>query len=323
MTRVSVVVPTYQRPDLLDRCIAALIGQSIAPRDYEIIIGDDAASAVTRAQVEQWRVRSATDIRYAAVSDGPRGPAAARNAGWRVARGGLIAFTDDDTIPAADWLERALAAFQDKSVAAASGRVVVPLPPTPTDYERDAAGLENAGFVTANCFVRRNVLEAVGGFDEEYAIAWREDSDLYFRLLEGGWNVEHVADAVVVHPVRPASWGVSVKQQYKAAYDALLYKKNPTFYTRHVRPGRPSIYYLTVLALITMLAGAASGRRPVAIAGAIAWLLLTAWFAARRLHGTSHEPSHVAEMLVTSALIPPLSLFWRASGAVRFRVWFW
>ena len=321
MTRISVVIQTYRRADLLERCLDALATQTLEQTDYEVIVADDAASKATREQVGRWH-ECAPNVRYVAVTDGPRGPAAARNIGWRVASGAIVAFTDDDTIPACDWLERAVARFDSGGVHAVSGRITVPLPPNPTDYERDAAGLEDAGFVTANCVVRRDVLESLGGFDERFARAWREDSDLYFRLLDGRYTVGHAEDVVVEHPVRPARWGASLQQQCKASYDALLYRKFPALYARHVRPGRPTMYYPTVFALVAMLVGAAAKQRDVTIAGAIAWIGLTAWFAAKRLRGTSHDPRHVAEMVVTSALIPPLSLFWRATGALRFRVWF-
>jgi hypothetical protein len=62
------------------------------------------------------------------------------------------------------------------------------------------------------------------------------------------------------------------------------------------------------------------GRWGVALAAAGVWVVLTGHFVARRLRGTAHTARHVAEMVVTSALIPPLSVFWRLAGAVTFRV---
>src|SRR5690348_17598480 len=98
----------------------------------------------------------------------------------------------------------------------------MPLPVMPTDYERNESGLERAEFITANCFVRRGVLERLSGFDESFRMPWREDSDLHFRLLEAGFRVARAEDAIVVHPVRPAPWGVSLRQQKKVVFDALL-----------------------------------------------------------------------------------------------------
>jgi cellulose synthase/poly-beta-1,6-N-acetylglucosamine synthase-like glycosyltransferase len=324
MTQCSVVIPTFRRAALLERCITALVTQTMSPERYEIVVADDGADDATRAHVEAMTRSARVAIHYVPVIGDKHGPAAARNAGWRSARHStIVAFTDDDTMPAPDWLERALVPFANPHVHAVWGRIVVPLPPNPTDYERDAAGLETAGFVTANCLVRRRVLETIGGFDEQFELAWREDSDLYFRLIDGGYRVEHAPDAVVVHPVRPATWGVSLQQQRKAAFDALLYKKHPTSYKQFVRPGRPRAYYAIVVALAAMILGAVVRSRPLATVGAICWLALTGAFALRRLRGTSRAPRHVAEMLVTSMLIPPLSLYWRVRGGVRHRVFFW
>ena len=317
---VSVVVPTYRRPDRLDRCLAALVSQRYAPPDYEVVIADDADDPETRRQVEGWAARSPAAIRYVGVA-GRRGPAAARNLGWRSARGPVIAFTDDDCLPGPDWLASGLAALDD-GAEAATGRVVVPLPDRPTDYERDAAGLASAEFVTANLFCRCEALEAVGGFDERFAVAWREDSDLHFALLERGGGIVQADAAVVVHPVRPAPWGVSLRQQRKSRFDALLYKKHPSLYRLKVRPGRPWDYYAILAAAGSAVLGACLGSSPLASAAALSWGALTARFCLRRLSRTSRSPGHVAEMVLTSVAIPFLSVFWRLYGAWKFRVRF-
>jgi GT2 family glycosyltransferase len=180
--------------------------------------------------------------------------------------------------------------------------------------------LERAEFVTANAFCRRDVLAAVGGFDERFTAAWREDSDLHFRLLETGGKVLKAPDAVVVHPVRPAPWGVSLRQQRKVLFDALLYKKHPRLYRRRIRP-RPLWDYYAIVACLVLAAGfLAAGRWETALLPWGLWGLFTARFCSRRLRGTSHAPRHVAEMVLTSVLIPPLSVFWRQYGALKFRV---
>jgi len=318
--RVSVVVPTYRRPDLLRRCLAALAAQDLSPTAYEVIVADDAASPDTRALVEGQARRGPVRLRYVPVT-GRHGPAAARNAGWRSAEGEVLAFTDDDCVPDAGWLSAGLAAFTDDA-SGVCGRIVMPLPPAPTDYEKNEAGLEIAECATANCFYRREAVEAAGGFDERFTAAWREDSDLFFTLLEQGRTIVRAPKAVVVHPVRPAPWGVSLRQQRKSQFNALLYKKHPRLYRERIPAGPPWHYYAIVTALPAALGCAVGGHPAWALVPAAVWLVLTARFCARRLRGTSHAPGHVAEMIVTSVLIPPLSVFWRLCGAIRFRVWF-
>src|SRR6516162_2323197 len=102
MPRISVVVPTYQRPDLLGRCLGALDAQDLDPTAYEVIVADDAANAKTQQQVESFAGQALARVIYVPVI-GKHGPAAARNAGWRRASAEVIAFTDDDCIPERGW----------------------------------------------------------------------------------------------------------------------------------------------------------------------------------------------------------------------------
>lgn len=320
---VSVVVPTCGRLDLLDRCLDALTRQTLDAASYELIVVDDAPSHNTLHLVAGWRARTALrGPRLAYVANpGPHGPAAARNRGWRMAQAPIVAFTDDDTVPAPDWLEHALAAFGDQ-VDALCGRVETPLPARPTDYQREARRLETAEFVTANCFCRKGVLEALDGFDERFTAPWREDSDLHFRLLGINARLARAPRALVVHPVRPAPWGISVLQVRKIVFDALLYKKHPQLYRQKIQGAPRWDYYAIVAALVAGGAALAAGSVLLAAVAGAAWLTLTTRFCARRLAGTAKTVSHVAEMIVTSILIPPLAVFWRIAGAIRYRVRF-
>ncbi len=350
---LSVVVPTYRRPAMLTRCLEAILSQDLDPRRYEIIVCDDGPDDATRAAVATLAVihepRGAT-LRYVPVT-GTQGPAGARNAGWRAARSSVIAFTDDDTIATPQWLSAGLSALNAEAaeeiaplseVSAVTGAVEVPFDvprhpgDAPTDYEVDASGLARAEFVTANCFVRRDVLLRLNGFDERYTSAWREDSDLQFRILDAGGTIKRSPQARIVHPVRPARWGISISQQKKSQFDALLYKMHPDRYRSQIRAAPPWNYYAivagAVLGIVCWLAvlgnrvNETPAHHPVLVglgaAGFLVWAVLTLRFAAMRLAHTSRAPSHVAEMVWTSILIPPLSIYWRLYGAVKFKVAF-
>jgi GT2 family glycosyltransferase len=282
---VSVVVPTCGRPSLLAHCLEALERQSLPRSRYEIIVVED----VDR-----------------------RGPAAVRNRGWRLARAPIVAFTDDDCVPDVDWLRWGLEAFEKKADVVC-GRIVMPVPEPPTDYERDAQRLERGEFVTANCLCRKRLLERLGGFDERFRLAWREDTDLHFRLLELGARIVVEPRAVVVHPVRAAPWGVSLGQQRKVMFDALLFKKHPRLYRQRIRARPRWDYYLIVGSVLIGVFDPAF---------LLLWGMLTARFCWRRLRGTTLTPRHVLEMVVTSIAIPPAAVFWRCIGALRFRVGF-
>jgi hypothetical protein len=199
---------------------------------------------------------------------------------------------------------------------------VVPLPSSPTDYELNAAGLELAEFVTANCFVRREALARIGGFDERFTAAWREDSDLQFTLLEQGADIATAPEAVVLHPVRPAPWGVCLGQQAKSFFEALLYKKHPRLYRDRIRPAFPWDYYVIALSLGFAILALAAGAAEIASIAAAVWAWFTARFCALRLRGTSRAPRHIAEMIVTSLVIPLFAIYWRLYGAAKHRVLF-
>jgi len=324
---VAVVVPTFHRPDLLATCLLALVGQTLAPEHYEIVVVDDGHDDQTHEVVRRFAAGLARPrIRYLRPSHG-RGPAIARNCGWRATNAPVIAFTDDDTKPDPHWLQHGLATLlRNPEWVAAAGQVEVPRPEgagshRPTDHELMTRGLATAEFVTANAFVRREALEATGGFDERFRRAWREDSDLHFRLLQLG-PVGRAPLALVWHPVRRERWGVSLRQQRNVFFDALLYSKHPRQYRERVRRVPPWDYYAIVaLAFATPLLALA--KAPVAAAVALLTALgLILRLALRRLQPTSRAPAHVWEMLATSAAIPFLSVYWRLRGAWHFRTLF-
>ncbi|MCO6431520.1 MAG: glycosyltransferase [Deltaproteobacteria bacterium] len=315
--RISVVIPTYKRIALLQRCLRAVQDQSYSAS--EIIIADDGCDSRVMLLVKSSEQR--VPLRYVPVPDS-KGPAAARNAGVKVATGDLVAFTDDDCVPDGDWLKAAAMEFLKSGIEAAWGRVCVPFAGIPTDYQRNESQLCVAGFVTANCFCKRSVFWQVGGFDENYTAAWREDSDLYLSLLKSGVRMKFLSAAMVNHPIRRASWGISLLQQRKSMFNALLYKRHKQHYTSLIRPAWPWRYYAIVslfmaCAALTIL-GAATGAQICFML----WAAATLDFAQSRLRDTQYTIAHVAEVLLTSIAIPFLSLFWRAYGAFRFRVAF-
>jgi glycosyltransferase involved in cell wall biosynthesis len=323
--RISVVIATRGRPELLRRCLSALLGQDIEAQAYEVVVVDDGPSEETRLVVENLAPAAGVPrLRYLVPKYG-HGPAVARNAGWRAAYGDLIAFTDDDTIPEPNWLAEGAGALEAGQVAVAGRIRVPPLAgpgELPTDHELMTRGLESVAFATANAFVRRAALQAIGGFDECFERAWREDSDLQFRLERDVGPVGRCPEAVVAHPVRPEPWGVCLRQQRNTYFEPLLYKKHPRLYRERIRRSPPWNYYyivgLSLAALVLRIAGV-TGSALIALLLAV---LLILQLTVRRLRHTSRSPAHVLEMLVTSAIIPFLSVYWRIRGALKFRVWY-
>lgn len=318
-TKISVIIPTYKRPELLQRCINALLEQRLGHSEYEIIVCDDEPNELTEALVFKARLTSLVAIKYLAVTSS-QGPAAARNRGAEAASSDLLAFTDDDCIPDRLWLRSGIARFNDPVISAVSGKVIVLAGNPPTDYQKNESGLEKAEFVTANLLMRSEIFRRLGGFDERFTSAWREDSELHFRMLEQGHQIQKADDAVVFHPVRPAYFGVSIAQQQKSKDDALLYKLHPYLYRRLIGRYAPGSYYLFAIGLVLLVSGLI--ERDLLILGFILVFFCWSSLILKRLRGTSKYPLDVVEVAITSALIPVVSLYWRVRGGIEYKVSF-
>lgn len=303
----AVVIPTLGRPSL-HTCLTAL-ARSAGPKPAAIVIVDDqrpGAGRPVHAQVPD-ELRALTTV----VSGGGRGPAAARNTGARAA-GTVewIAFLDDDVVPGADWCQ-ALArdlSTASRRTAGVTARITVPLPPDrrPTDWERGTAGLATARWITADMAYRREALESVGGFDERFGRAFREDADLALRVLDAGWTLT-TGTRRTAHPVRPADRWVSLRQQAGNADDVLMTRLHGRhWWGRAEAPrGRLPRHLLVTGAAVAAVACAVLRRPGPAALCAAGWFVGSAEFAAARIAPGPRTRREVSTMAVTSALIPP------------------
>jgi len=317
---ISIVIPTYKRPLLLARCLSAISRQSLDSYLYEIIIVSDGPDETTADVVEQV-LEGRYNYKILTLPQ-KKGPAAARNYGWQNAVAKLIAFTDDDCLPGEYWLASFLDAYGEETMAAFTGSIYVPVPTKPTDFARNTANLEKAEFVTANCCVTKQALLITGGFDERFLMAWREDSDLEFKLLLQNVIIKRVEAALVVHPVRDAEWAVSIREQQKGIFNALLYKKFPALYRSKIQPSPAWRYYVIILSVTVLIISLIINENKIIVPSFLLWLLLMLQFIKKRLSGTSHSFSHITEMIITSFAIPFLSVYWQLYGAIRYRVIF-
>jgi GT2 family glycosyltransferase len=326
-TLVSVVIPTYKRPDLLERCLAALVAQRFPKESFEIVVADDGPDESVRRVVRNWALltRGAPEIRYVPVTD-TQGPAGARNRGWEAADSPIIAFTEDDTVAQPDWLvEGYQVILASPKYIAASGRVVAPQTQdrAPADHVDDSGQPDAAEFETANCFVRRSALEAIGGFDERFTSAWREDSDLHFTLMKSlPGEIVKAPRAVVEHPRRTMSWMDSLRAHRKVLFDALLFKKHPEMYRQRIRRAPPWSYYVIVAALALAVMATVAEWPWLTALGFAVWLVFTTRFTLKRLDGAFRQRGNVVDVVLGSITIPPVAIFWRLAGALRFRVLF-
>ncbi len=319
--KVSVVIPTYNRPALLLKCANALAKQNFSKALYEVIVVTDGADIETSSVLNLVLQEHHFFNLYCYSLDEKKGPAAARNKGAALAKGELILFTDDDCIPDVDWVENFWNAYQSnkKKLIAFSGKTIVPHNNKPTDYEKNISHLEEAEFITANCACTKQAFNLINGFDEEFPIAWREDSEFQFRLINHQIEIIKVTDAVITHPVRVARWGISIKEQKKSMFNALLYKKHPGLYKEKIS-NRPLLTYYVMIALFLLfIISVFSIKIYVSMASFILWMTFVLVFTKKRLRGTSKKLDHIVEMFATSIVIPFLSVYWTLYGSIKYK----
>lgn len=179
--RISIVICTYNRADLLAQCIEGVFLQTIPQSDFELIIVDNNSSDHTSQTCETFRERFKN---FLYVFEPVQGLSRARNTGWKAARAPLVAFLDDDAIPYADWAEQFLHAAEAEPSASVIGGEVEPLwacerPEWLTDRLLNAYScglhwseaprfIEGAEWLLeGNSAYRREAIDAVGGFPEE------------------------------------------------------------------------------------------------------------------------------------------------------------
>jgi len=197
---VSVVVPTRSRPERLGRLLDALRAQTLGSDKFEVIVVADGACGQTLARLAEERRRSDLSLRVIS-NPAPRGPAAARNAGWRRASASTVAFTDDDCTPSERWLEEGLGAADAQTVVQGVTE------PDPAEADRDGVfsrtvRVSSLGpqYETCNIFYPRALLERLDGFDERYGLTpGGEDTDLAWRAIEAGYGTRLAPEAVVYH----------------------------------------------------------------------------------------------------------------------------
>ena len=321
---ITVVIPTYRRPDLLSRCLLALANQTYPLEYFEVIVVADGPDHETYSIVQHMREFHPTLCLEYYETPEKRGPATARNLGWKHGRGELVAFTDDDCIPSMNWLSDFHRAYisHNRDLASFSGKVVVPISKPPTDYERNIANLETADFITANCAVTRKALEVTQGFDEEFPAAWREDSALEFALMELDVPIFKIDKATITHPVREAPWGVSIREQKKSMFNALLFKKYPELYKRKIADQPVWNYYTMIIFSSCAVVSFCYDQPVLGLLAAAIWMHFLGNFILKRLANSNLSFSHRAEMIFTSIIIPYLSVYWTLRGAIRYKVFF-
>jgi histidinol-phosphate phosphatase family protein len=320
MSDFSIVIPTIGRPSLA--ALLTSLSSCAGPRPTAVVVVDDRPAPATDPldlPAPGW-LSGVTSSRRS----GGRGPAAARNVGWPACDTEWVVFLDDDVLVTESWLRDLRADLDAASPGIDGSQAVleVPMPEhrAPTDWERNTAGLAAAQWITADMAYRRSALSAVGGFDERFPRAFREDADLALRVVARGGRIER-GTRRTIHPVRPAGWRVSVDQQRGNADDALMARLHGRHWYERAgaaRGARNAHLATTATATLALLAAASRRPRGCALASAL-WAALTARFTWARIAPGPRTGGEIARMVVTSVLIPPMASWHWVRGLIRHR----
>ncbi|HWB51567.1 MAG TPA: glycosyltransferase family A protein [Stellaceae bacterium] len=205
---VSLVICTRNRARQLRACLAA-VGKIDCRQSWEVIIVDNGSHDDTQAVAEAFLRHQA--VRGRCIVEPQPGVSRAKNTGIAASRGAIIAFTDDDCYPAADFLDRICDIFADRRIGFIGGRILLH---DPTDYPltvnesvetvRFAARhvVPNAAIQGANMAFRREALTGVGGFDVALGPGTPftgEDWDVVARVCMDGWAGGYFPGPTVSH----------------------------------------------------------------------------------------------------------------------------
>ena len=240
---ITVIIPTMNRLAALTRCLAGLEAQTLARNEFEILVIDDGSRDGTLEYLAS--VADSGRCRYIALSQG--GPARARNAGIRAARGRLMVFIGDDIYATPSFLEEHLrihAAGTDDAVSVLGRTEWAPtLHVTPLmryeklgqfDYHEiesrlvDPTNLPYRFFYTSNVSVARSFLERHHlFFDEDFRHAMGEDGEFAYRAAQHGFRLRYQRDALAYHD-HPTTFSASrARFRLKGEVTILQAQKHP------------------------------------------------------------------------------------------------
>lgn len=226
---LSVVISTYNRAPQLAECLKALSVQVPPPGAWEVIVVDNNCTDDTAEVVERTRAWAPMPVRY--VVEQRQGVAFGRNTGIAHAQGRILAFTDDDVMPPADWIGTMLGLFEEHRADILGGRVMprwgAPVPAWITQWLEDrqyrhthlgilahpeathlTRQTDYPPIWTANAAMSRHVFVELGGFDTRLGRVGRkryggEDTDLIRRAVARGLRVVYDPRLTVWHRIPP------------------------------------------------------------------------------------------------------------------------
>ena len=233
---LGIVIPTYNRPDALLKCLAHLENQTF--KDFEVVIVDDGSTDSTPQQVEAYRAITPLRIRY--VRQKNSGPATARNLGISMLRSPICMMLGDDIFASPALVQQHLHVHESDSnikVAAlgrtrwsASGQEITPFMRwldegrVQFSYHDLLAGVKAnwRHFYTSNLSVKTELLRRFS-FNESFPYAAMEDMELAYRIeKQFGLEIKFLPDALADH-LHPTTFRQSCGRMVRVGYSSGLF----------------------------------------------------------------------------------------------------
>jgi glycosyltransferase involved in cell wall biosynthesis len=230
--RISVVIPTRNRPGAIVSCLDALAEQTMPPGSFEVVVVDDGSTSPLIVDPARWVEKFPLMV----IRQGNTGPAGARNRGVAESRGEIIAFTDDDCLPTPGWLETMVASLEENPEALVGGSTINDLPcdlfaetsqlVLDMVYEHFNSSPEKSYFFASNNIMLRYVsyLEC-GGFNVSFTLAAAEDREFCDR-----WRMQQ----------RPMIWSTNAVIRHRHPQNLLDFSK------LHFRYGHGAFLYQSI-----------------------------------------------------------------------------
>lgn len=229
MKKISVVIVTYNRGNLLLECIKSVARQKYPRKKLEIIVVNDGSTDNTEKNAITLKGKN-RNLRVLTHKEN-RGEAAARNTGIKAAKGEIIAFLDDDCIAHDGWLFSINSAFR-KGIDGVEGKTFARGKKGP--FDNYVENINGGNYMTCNMSYATSSIKSIG-CDERLRYANRVDSDLAFSVLEKGGNLVFDENALTEHSVIKTGFMAKLRKKKFFMNDALLYKKHPRLYKKYIK----------------------------------------------------------------------------------------
>jgi glycosyltransferase involved in cell wall biosynthesis len=266
----SIIIPTYNRPEKIKECLDSLTIQEYPSTKFEVIVVDDGSKISLEDIVNTY----SNKLDITLIRQSNAGPATARNTGASKAKGEFLAFTDDDCIPAIDWLTNLALKLSQTPDYLIGGRTVNALPQNLYStasqelidylykyYNTSSRPLNF--FASNNLALPANLFQKLGGFDTSFPLAAAEDREFCERWQYNGYKMLYAAEVKVYH-AHHLTFKTFWRQHFNYGRGAFCFHKTRAQRTSEKIQVEPLSFYFN---LLTYPLSQSSSQLPILLTG--------------------------------------------------------